>query len=1648
MARKDVELVIRAKNEATKAVDSVKDALQSLVGAQNTISQSAARTDTALTRLGTALSDLNKKFQGSTGAAKIASELDKAFTATARLAAESRETSADLARLAREEHDAATQAANLKQELSNATAALKTQKEAVKGAKDSQAQLTTAVKETTAEREKAVAADARLTAAITKQDAAVAKAGERYRELSAKIAATNEPTQTLKNQLEAASKAVDKQNAKMTALVDKQTANNAAIARTTQTLTGLQSALNQSAVAVDTQNTALARAKEVFTQTGAAAASAATHLKQIQAAAEQTGTALGRQTQELDKAQSEYAQLVTAAGQADVAMRELAAAAGSTLNQAFTAQRRTMLETRREWATAQAAAKELAQAIARTVEPNAALVSSFERAKAAAALAKTEFLAQRSALNDMSGVLRTAGNDLEALRGKQERFASIQAGLSSALARVRADAAAAAKAQQSLGSGTGAAGRGLATVGQGARAAAGGMGAASAETYTFAAALRSLYGESRTAMSFLQRLRGEVLSLTATYAGLFGAIQGIKATVEAFSTLEAAQSRLNVIAEGDKSRVAEELDFVRRTADRLGISFGVLADQYTKFAVSTKGTALAGKTTREIFVSVAEAGRVNKLSMEQLEGIFVALAQIAGKGAVQMEELRQQLGDRLPGAVQLMADGLGVGVDVLVKMMEQGKVSSTALIGFAEALDRRFGKSLPEALKSTSTELGRLQNAAFQALLVIGQSNFIERFTSFLKDLNQTLSSSEAISFFQRLGVLLGGFMDILAALVRHFQLVIGAMAAVVGVKLAPFILALIEQFTRFINPVVTVNAGLRTTAIQAQATAGSMGVLARSVVGLRAALTALLSSTGIGLLVTGISIAIGAWATSTDDATEAMASHQKLVDQVKNAYDKAKGATKDWAAEVAKGNTTQAIANLVKLRAELDALRKSADTGGLGQNQKVVDAFGRDTKGVVGEVNAAVAAFKKGSISAVEFKVKIDALAQANPELNRNLVLRLLEVADNAAAAGKSIEEAEAVLAILNGTATEAQVRLVTMGESTDDTAAALKRAQEQAKKFKEGLDAIKTKIPELTAEMKRLKDLAEVDTLFQAAKLNAKSPEEVAQLEQARDQARASINDEAAQKIAKAIVEKIVAIESGGRNLAKSNTSTATGAGQFIEKTWLDLFKRFFPERAASLTDTMMLELRKDAALSRKLVEAYATENSKVLIKAGLSVTEASLYLAHFLGPSGAVKVLQKFAEDPNAPLEGLLSKGAIDANPKVLKGKTVGDVIGFASEKVGITDAEVAMVAEVTKLQDKQLDSAEKFNLEIQKGNTDREFEIAQQKLINSGQDRQAAINAALHEAENKAITAKTTLQEADRLKIIETTGALFDQTKAHELANKKVEELVALRAELRDQFELAQKTGDSAAEEAAYQAILAVNGQMELAIQNAIAMWQAIGGPQADAAIAKLKTLGVTVQTGAQAALINWREVGNYAASGLAGAFDKFAEKVVEGTSAGQAAREAFLQFASDFLRMIAQMIIQQAILNALKMMFPSTFGVGVGTAHSGGIAGSSNVTRQVSPEWFAAAIRYHGGGIAGLMPNEVPAILERGEEILTKSDPRHQFNIGSSDSGTSAPPTITPKIVNAIDSASFLDAALNSTAGEKVILNFIRANQGAVKMAIG
>lgn len=196
------------------------------------------------------------------------------------------------------------------------------------------------------------------------------------------------------------------------------------------------------------------------------------------------------------------------------------------------------------------------------------------------------------------------------------------------------------------------------------------------------------------------------------------------------------------------------------------------------------------------------------------------------------------------------------------------------------------------------------------------------------------------------------------------------------------------------------------------------------------------------------------------------------------------------------------------------------------------------------------------------------------------------------------------------------------------------------------------------------------------EADALNARGAETQSQFERAAQAAgKAADSFEGLGGAVRRYVDNVVKAESGGNASAKNPNSSATGVGQFIESTWLNLFKKHFPDRAQNMADATILALREDADISKALIESYARENAGILRQAGVSVNEAALQLAHFLGPQGAVSVL---TAKSGTPVSQVLGQGAIAANPSILGGgATVDDVIAYAQRRTQAVQGETAAV-----------------------------------------------------------------------------------------------------------------------------------------------------------------------------------------------------------------------------------------------------------------------------------------------------------------------------------------------------------------------------------
>ncbi len=1649
MVRRDVDLVIRARNEASSAINQITAALKDFAGTQQEIQAGAAGTKTSLAQLGTSLTKLNAAFGGS-ATKRVASELGKAREEIERVGGSLKKAAGEAIGYTREAKAAATVTQKFRTEATQVAAAIKAQVQALRESKAAQTATNAEIKKASAARSRLIAEDKKLNAGIEEQGLKLALARGKLRQLQDQLDATTQPSARLAQSFQSTSVAVEKASAKLEELRTTQAVVRAAIDQTGTALARSNEKLQAQAGLNDRQTASLAKLKgQQKDLTEQIKASAGAQGK-LESSSRRAVSALEREDAALEGTAAELQEMEAAAQGTAGALAQVANVVRGNLLRAFGQQRQAVQQAQAQWDAAQATVRQLAIEMRSVEAPSEQLVAAFLDAKLAAGGAKAEFQANQTILQGMRTVLRETGGDVDAMAGQLLKLEGIMEKGNRSLSDRKKKLAelnsverrAAGAANQAAGGAERLAG---ATRGLGAA-----QGAATRKTLTFAAALRKFYGNSRTALSFTQRLRSEVLALILAYGGLFAAFQGVRSVVDAFQQLEAAQNRLNVVFEGDQAAIGQELQFIRGEARRLGIEFGTLAQEYTKFAVATKGTNLAGKETRRIFTAVAEAGRVNKLSLDQLKGVFVALSQIVSKGSVQMEELRQQLGDRLPGALQILAAGLKVSTKDLIKMIETGKVSSDALSAFADELTNRFSGALPAALKSTTAEIGRFQNALFEALLIVGKSQFIEQFTQFLRDFTDELQSADAIAFLQRMGVVLAEITQFLGLLVQNFDLVVIAITAFVSSRLAPFLIVLIGRFVTLNTTSVSTRRILAAMSADMGRVTTIAGKSAVAIRGLGLAFKGLLSATGIGLAITVIGGLIGGWAASADSASEAMAAHREVVDKVKQAYFEAEGNVGlfvEAVREITSG--VEAAKSLEDLVEAAEDARDAFEGLLLFGTRSRVGALREPFEGLVDQLDS----FDKGLFSTSQkFLDAVDVILQGADALDADAKVKVFNLAKAYAAAADAAAAQADVVKARQGDM-DAAARLV--GDATADTSAhekALRLAAERAKQYATAMQTLQSSLPGVSDELERVQKAASLVAAFQSALKHAKSMGQVEAAWRKWQEVLQQIKSEEALtlfegKTGSGLEQSIRLLKQleGFEPTGKLDVNAFRAGFGSDEITLKDGTIKKITEGMAVTMEDALRDLQRRITEFQDVIKGQIGEGRFASFDPQQQAALTSIAYNYGQLPARMVEAVQTGTKKEIAQAIRDLSIG--EERPNVARRDLEADL--FAGGDIDISRA-VAVEDERLKLAEKLREEREAEAQATKDTIADGEFQVAQQQLIIAGREREAAIAEAVRQARDA--NANITRDEIEAIE--ELTGKVFDlehagdaleaQRKRAAEAEREVNDLLTVRNQLTEQLNLLRETGaDNDAINRTEAGIEQINEQLLLAIDRTLALYEALGGSGADAAIAKLNTMKMTIEDTGERALLNFTKVKDLFATGFVNAVDKFSQAVANGEKATKALGDAFRAFAADFLRQIAQMIIKQIILNLLKA---AGGGLGFPVGHTGGMVGTlGNRKRNIDPAAFMGAMRFHTGGIAGLGPNEVPLIADKTEELLTDSDPRHRNNLGQN-GGAAAP--AGNRIINAVDGSSFLEEALAAPEGEELMLNYIRANSSAVRSVLG
>lgn len=232
-----------------------------------------------------------------------------------------------------------------------------------------------------------------------------------------------------------------------------------------------------------------------------------------------------------------------------------------------------------------------------------------------------------------------------------------------------------------------------------------------------------------------QQTSTSLSSLTRSLAGLAAGVVSIQALTSAISSsvqaalkLEALTTAFKVIT-GSAQGAAEAMQFVRDTGERLGVQIDSISTGYKTLLAATQGTSMSLKEAQTLFLGVVEGSRALGLSAEDTAGALRPLTQIISQQAFQADELRNELGSRLPGVMQLLvtaSNGAFKSVGELTKAMEDGKLKGQAALdlaaNFGVVLRQKFAPAAMEAARGTQAAFDRLQTAVNDLAVAFGRS--------------------------------------------------------------------------------------------------------------------------------------------------------------------------------------------------------------------------------------------------------------------------------------------------------------------------------------------------------------------------------------------------------------------------------------------------------------------------------------------------------------------------------------------------------------------------------------------------------------------------------------------------------------------------------------------------------------------------------------------------------------------------------------------------------------------------------------------------------------------------------------------------------------------------------------------------------------
>ena len=197
----------------------------------------------------------------------------------------------------------------------------------------------------------------------------------------------------------------------------------------------------------------------------------------------------------------------------------------------------------------------------------------------------------------------------------------------------------------------------------------------------------------------------------AVGAGLGALVSQLRQLVAGFATYTAEIDKQRIALKGlttSNSEYKASLQTVERLSQEFQIPQEQVTRNFTKLAASVIGAGGNLQAAEVAFRGIASGVRGTGGNLRDLDSALLATSQVFSKGKVSAEELRQQIGERLPGAFTLFAKSIGKTPQQLDKMLEDGQVTLNDFLTFTQSLVTKYGATQAQIVLSSQAAGDRL----------------------------------------------------------------------------------------------------------------------------------------------------------------------------------------------------------------------------------------------------------------------------------------------------------------------------------------------------------------------------------------------------------------------------------------------------------------------------------------------------------------------------------------------------------------------------------------------------------------------------------------------------------------------------------------------------------------------------------------------------------------------------------------------------------------------------------------------------------------------------------------------------------------------------------------------------------------------------